>query len=326
MKKWGLILILILMVSCGDLNAQGDLLVVRSDLPQEFAAAQSYSILTGIPLISIRPDTLDNETKELLNGYLQSGNNKIIIIGGPGAISLKVQQEMDNLGFVTKRIAEADRYGTAAIMAIELYEKSPGAVILNGEEIQDLLMAQRLAAKSGYPIMFIKKDEVPATVINSIGILECKEAYVFRDDISESAMESLEGLGLRVIFVEDNSVFSFFNRDNSRIIYFVLVLIGMIVGLSASYAYLRINNKNKKLVQKVSYTLLNEDEEKIVKIIEEAGGELTQDTLPGLSDYSRPKISRVIADLVERDILWKEPKGRTFVLKLKKEFFREDSE
>ncbi len=64
-----------------------------------------------------------------------------------------------------------------------------------------------------------------------------------------------------------------------------------------------------------------EDEEKIVRAIIEGGGELTQDKLPEITDFSRPKISRIVADLADRGILTKTPQGRTQKLQIEKEFY-----
>ena len=58
----------------------------------------------------------------------------MLIIGGEAAISPGIQSELDSMGFATHRISEADRYGTSARVAVELYPDSKEVVLASGED------------------------------------------------------------------------------------------------------------------------------------------------------------------------------------------------
>ncbi|MFV2041307.1 MAG: helix-turn-helix transcriptional regulator, partial [Candidatus Hydrothermarchaeales archaeon] len=71
--------------------------------------------------------------------------------------------------------------------------------------------------------------------------------------------------------------------------------------------------------EKVPMNVLTSDEERVVRSIIDGGGEIGQDELYSLTGFSRPKISRLVAELVERDLIEKTQFKRTFKLKMKKE-------
>jgi len=54
-------------------------------------------------------------------------------------------------------------------------------------------------------------------------------------------------------------------------------------------------------------------------------GEVDQRTIVRETDFSKPKVSRVINDLIERGLVDKISKGRKNLIKLKKEVKRVDS-
>jgi uncharacterized membrane protein len=93
---------------------------------------------------------------------------------------------------------------------------------------------------------------------------------------------------------------------------------GLALGMLSVLAYLRA----RKIKQRLPYEILSEDEERVIKAIASEGGRLTQDALPEKTGFSRPKISRIVKELVERGIIEKVPKGRTHELTIKKEFYR----
>jgi uncharacterized membrane protein len=66
--------------------------------------------------------------------------------------------------------------------------------------------------------------------------------------------------------------------------------------------------------------VLTEDERMVVNAIVRAGGELRQDELPELTNYSRPKVSRIVNDLEGKQILMREKKGKTYKVSIAKKF------
>lgn len=313
MRLYILFIYLILVGSAYAFANEVDVILVRSDLPQEFAVAQAYSHLSGIPIVTTPSQELSEEAREQLRGYISLGYRNLVIIGGEKAVSLEVQREIDQLGYVTRRIAEADRYGTAATFAKEFYSNSEGAILLYGESSENLLLAMRLSSTTGYPILFVRRDGVPAAVKDALASLHVKKVLLFPQGLEASVKEELSGY--EVILVEEG-----FRLLKPRKLGLPLAFVaGLALGMLSVLAYLRA----RKIKQRLPYEILSEDEERVIKAIASEGGKLTQDALPEKTGFSRPKISRIVKELVERGIIEKVPKGRTHELTIKKEFYRE---
>lgn len=285
-----------------------DAIIVRSDLPYDWTVAQAYSQRAKIPIITTAPDKLDESTREQLIGFMQTGHNSLLVFGGETAISPSIEAEIVNQGFVTHRIREVDRYGTSARVAVELYEEAETVVIVNGEVVDGLLNAQMAALQSNSPIFLIKKDEIPQSVKEGLRLLGVKEVILIPSDLSENVVSELNSEYDVKFFPEDNIIES--GSINLRAFDIAL---GLLVGALLAMA-LRRRGK-----QRVPYNVLTDDEERIIKAIEAEGGEMGQDALYKATGFSRPKISRVVSELVERDLIDKTQFKRTFKLKIKKE-------
>jgi uncharacterized membrane protein len=264
-----------------------------------------------IPIITTFPDYLDQRTRNQLMGFKETGHNSILVLGGEAAISPSIESEMVDQGFLTHRIREVDRYGTSARVAVELYGSSESVVVVNGENVDNLLNSQTAAFQTGSPILFIKKNEIPASVIEALRLLDTKEVVLVPSGISDSINSELDSNYKVTIFPQDS-----LSRADSKNLRAFDIAIGLILG-----ALLTLVLRQRKK-EKVPYNVLTEDEEKIIKAIEESGGELGQDALYERTGFSRPKISRVVSELVERDLLEKTQFKRTFKLKIKKEFLK----
>ncbi|NOZ58169.1 MAG: MarR family transcriptional regulator [Euryarchaeota archaeon] len=314
MRLCVLLLYLILVGSAYASAGEVDVILVRSDLPQEFAVAQAYSHLSGVPIVTTPSQELSDEAREQLRGYIQLGYRNLVIIGGEKAVSLEVQREIDALGYVTRRIAEADRYGTAATFAKEFYSRAEGAILLYGESSENLLLAMRLSYATGYPILFVRRDHVPPAVKDALASLRVKKVLLFPGGLEASVKEELSGY--RVVPVERG--FAPPAKRSTALPVATAFAAGLVLGVLGAIAYRRV----RKMKQRLPYEVLSEDEERVVRAITGEGGRLTQDALPEKTGFSRPKISRIVKELVERGIIEKVPKGRTHELIIKKEFYR----
>jgi uncharacterized membrane protein len=310
MRLYILLSCLILVGSVYAFASEVDVILVRSDLPQEFAVAQAYSHLSGVPIVTTPSQELSDDAREQLRGYIQLGYRNLVIIGGEKAVSLEVQREIDALGYVTRRIAEADRYGTAATFAKEFYPRAEGAILLYGESSENLLLAMRLSSATGYPILFVKRDRVPPAVKDALASLRVRKVLLFPTGLEEDVREELSGY--EVVPVERG--FSLPERRGWKLP--LVFAAGVALGAISAIAYRRV----RKMKQRLPYEVLSEDEERVVRAITGEGGRLTQDALPEKTGFSRPKISRIVKELVERGIIEKVPKGRTHELIIKKEF------
>ncbi|MEE8168847.1 MAG: hypothetical protein V3T58_08265 [Candidatus Hydrothermarchaeales archaeon] len=309
-----LFFLLVLFLTMGSLGSQYDVIIVRSDVPADWIIAQAYSHKSGILIVATSPTHLDSTVKTQLSGYRNFGFEDVIIIGGENAISREVQQELDDMGFVTHRISEANRHGTSATMAIKLFPDSKTAILVNGEALEALLVAGRLASSTGDPVLFVKRDSIPPSVSAALKTIGAEKILLVDYELSDEMKRSLASQGYDIEVIK--SIEGFEVKRDMPTEYAYLIL-GIALGVFALFTTLRL----RRLKERVPYTLLTGDEEKIVKVILENSGEITQDQLPEKTSFSRPKISRVISELVGRDILSKEPHGRTQKLVVKKEFY-----
>jgi putative cell wall-binding protein len=291
----------------GGAEVEYDAIIVRSDLPYDWTVAQAYAQRAHIPIITTYPDVLDQRTRDQLTGFKDTGHSNILVFGGEDAISPNIEAEMVGQGFITHRIREVDRYGTSARAAVELYGGSESVVIVNGEDVDNLLNSQIAAFQTNSPILFIKEKEIPVSVKEALRLLDTKEVILVSSDVSEDVRAELESLYSINQFPVDTV------KTGQRDLRVLDIVIGLILG-----ALLTLAVKYRKR-ERVPYNVLTEDEEKIIKAIVENGGELGQDALYEKTGFSRPKISRVVSELVERDLLEKTQFKRTFKLKIKKE-------
>ena len=147
-----------------ELKGQADTAILAYGLnfPDALAIAP-YAAEKGYPILLTEKDKLSKATKE----YLAKNKNikNIIIVGGEGVISKKVQDSLK--GYNVERIAGLHRYDTAAKVAAK-FGKSKKAYIANGNSFADALTGAVLAAKEGAPLLLVEADKLPFATKNAI--------------------------------------------------------------------------------------------------------------------------------------------------------------
>ncbi len=304
---------LLLILTIGSLGAEYDVVLVRSDVYADWIIAQSYSHKSGVPIIATSPDSIDPQIREQLEGYRGFGFDQVLIIGGEKAVSLEVQRELEGMGYVTHRISEADRSGTSARVAVELFKGSDTAIIANGGASEALLVAGRLASTTGTPVLFVREDEIPPSVLAAMKSIGVDKVILVDLAISEDLKSTLVSKGYELEVIEAVSDYKPTEQKLSGTI--IMLAVGIAVGVAAVLIISKVMEKEEK----IPVTVLTEAEKKVVRAINERGGEITQDQLPELTSYSRPKISRVVSELVDRGVLAKQPQGRTQKITLEKQ-------
>jgi dihydrofolate reductase/acyl-CoA hydrolase len=90
------------------------------------------------------------------------GARNVYIIGGTGAISATVEDRLKQTGVTVIRIAGADRYQTAAEVAVWLGgENTDTAYLAYGYGEPDALAASAFAAQQGAPILLTETNQLP---------------------------------------------------------------------------------------------------------------------------------------------------------------------
>lgn len=154
-------------------------IIARNDV-DSFADALAGAPLAkkyGAPVLFTETASLSADTKSEIQ-RLKPG--KVFILGGPGAVSETVRQQLESMGLLVERIGGADRYETAALIAGKLAKLgcSGKAVIVNAWNYPDALAISPWAANNGAPILLTDTDELPAATKAALEKLQVTETYV----------------------------------------------------------------------------------------------------------------------------------------------------
>ncbi|HII95491.1 MAG TPA: hypothetical protein HA367_07145 [Candidatus Methanofastidiosum sp.] len=89
------------------------------------------------------------------------------------------------------------------------------------------------------------------------------------------------------------------------------MLAGLFLGAVALLIVFRFKKDDS-----VPVFVLTEDERKLIQALK--NGEDRQERLPEATNFSRPKITRLVMDLESKGIIFREKKGKTYKIKLDK--------
>ncbi|MBU7044256.1 MAG: hypothetical protein HXS47_11745 [Theionarchaea archaeon] len=297
-----------------------DVIVVRADLPIDYVVAQAYAHKEGIPIVTTNPLYLDDSVRRELEGYRSEGASTVLIIGGSDtAISTGIEQELRQMGYQTQRLWDWDRIGTAARVAIELWDSSQYAVIAHADVSESYLVASSISINLQAPILLTTEYELPDTTIQALKTLEVKEVFLVGPRISLDVEEEVQALGILIqrvgkdIEVKNITVVKNEQSLLHQIQQPIPLVVGGSIGLAIGYVLSKIFKKVKK--REIPMFVLTEDERKVVEAI---GDGLKQEKLPELTNFSRPKITRIISDLEAKQIITRTKYGKTYRIKVMK--------
>ncbi|MHA7138112.1 cell wall-binding repeat-containing protein [Rossellomorea arthrocnemi] len=163
------------------------LLARGHDFPDALAGAPlAYQL--NAPVLLTDKDFLNNETMAELK-RLEA--KKVIILGGKSAVSTTVEKSLKNMNLDVDRIAGANRFETAAMIADRMSGKPEKAILTYGYNFPDALAVASYAASKGYPILLTQKNELPKET--KVAITGVKEVFVIggRAVISDSIQADL---------------------------------------------------------------------------------------------------------------------------------------
>ncbi|MDU1443491.1 MAG: cell wall-binding repeat-containing protein [Clostridium cochlearium] len=108
------------------------------------------------PILLTNSKSLNTNTREELT---RMKVKKVLIIGGQGSISSKVEQDIKSMGITTERLGGRDRYETSIKIAERL--GNPGTLfVVTSNHFGDALSVGPIAAKKGAPIILTSKDNL----------------------------------------------------------------------------------------------------------------------------------------------------------------------
>src|SRR3989344_4926458 len=281
MKK--LILFAIVLLLIPTVNAASyDIVIARGDFPVDSIVAQGYK--------------------------------SALIIGGEDAVSKRVENNLERLNYSITRLWDWNRYGTAARVAVSLWETSETVIVAPGDQKGSLISAGRIAIDFKSPLLLVETNKVPDETKAAISDLRASR-IILAGNVSENVKSELAELG-GLQPTEQTQIALVKQTTDSRGLFVIGILVGgLVIFLISSLFSVGVFRRKME----VPYEVLSEDEKKIAKQIEKHGNSgLKQEELPSLTGFSRPKVTRLTSELEERDIIEKKKVGKTYILLLKR--------
>lgn len=98
------------------------------------------------------------------------------------------------------------------------------------------------------------------------------------------------------------------------------IVIGLLAGvLLVVVGYMYWKRRNTESLDTI-YPDLSDDQREIVELLEENGGEMLQKDVVNSSDYSKAKISGLVSELVDEEVVEKKKEGRSNKLKISSKY------
>lgn len=138
------------------------------------------------PILLTESRSLSDATSRAL---LNIKPRRVVVLGGPAVISHDIVRTLRSRGYGTPRIAGADRYETAAKIALLSGTDVPVVYVASGAErsYPDALAGASAAARDGGPVLLVKPDEIPASVTSALRELRPARIVVLGGDRAVSA-------------------------------------------------------------------------------------------------------------------------------------------
>src|SRR3989344_1337415 len=306
------VLFALALVAQGVFAANYDVVVVRGDYPVDLILGQTYAMQAGIPLISVSRFGITEDIDYELYGYRTQGYKNALIIGGEDSVQPGVEQDLNKLNFTVTRLWDWNRYGTAARVAVSLWEKSDTVVVTVGDRPGTLLTAGRTAFDFNSPILLVETEKVPQETKQAIQEIGASRIILI-GNVSEEVKAELSELG-GLQPTQQTQITIAKKAGNSKGLFLIGIIVGgLVIFLVSSLFSVGIFGQRRE----VRSEIFSADERKILKEIENRKN-LMQEDLPRFTGFSRVKVARITSELEERDIIEKQRVGKTHVLILKR--------
>lgn len=129
----------------------------------------THEAALNAPILLSTRDELSQQVVDYLADHPNVDN--VFIVGGPLAISAQVEEELEEMGYVTTRAWGATRFETA-VRVLETLEKyldnRTEVFVANGYSFADALIASVPAAEYGRPILLTEKDQLTAVTAEAL--------------------------------------------------------------------------------------------------------------------------------------------------------------
>lgn len=139
-------------------------------------AASATAARDGHPILLVTPTSIPAATKAALADL---DPQKVVIVGGTGAVGANVQTALAAPGRTVSRLADTSRYTTAVQISKNAYPNGAERVyVATGTNFPDALSGGVVAGLAGAPLLLVPPTGVPASVMAEIDRLGASEIRV----------------------------------------------------------------------------------------------------------------------------------------------------
>ncbi|WP_335870581.1 S8 family serine peptidase [Bacillus sp. 2205SS5-2] len=155
-------------------NKNGTFLILASgDVFADSLAVSPLASFLDSPILLVKNGKL---APSVISEVERLNPTYVLVVGGESAIPQIVESEINGLGVETSRISGKDRYETAVAINRVIPYSTNKAFIVSGENYPDALSVASYSGSKQYPILFVKKGEIPDIV----------EAYIKDNNITKT--------------------------------------------------------------------------------------------------------------------------------------------
>lgn len=143
-----------------------NVILARADNPADALSSASLSGVADAPILLTSPNSISDVVLDEID---RLGATTIYILGGKGAISSVIEQELLSYGFDVIRLGGSTRFDTAALINKEAGTSlGTKAIVVNGYAVADALSASSNSAINQIPIYLSKTGSLPVNLPSNI--------------------------------------------------------------------------------------------------------------------------------------------------------------
>jgi len=146
-----------------------------ADFPDALAGGPAAARLRGPVLLTGR----DGVPPVVLAELTRLAPSRVLLLGGTGAVSSAVQDQLTAAGLPVQRLAGAGRYETAALVSGTVFPADvPVAYVATGADYPDALAAAAAAGAAGAPVLLVGRSTLPAATATELSRLRPRSLVV----------------------------------------------------------------------------------------------------------------------------------------------------
>lgn len=151
------------------------IIIVNGDEFPDALCAAPLAKQYDAPIILCSGDTINEETRIQIT---KLDPKNAIIIGGVGAVSKGIEDNLKTMNVEVERIFGNDRFETSAKIS-EIIGFNNGAIVVNGNSYADALSACTISNCFSMPILLVEKDNIPQSIGKVIKDKNLKNSFIF---------------------------------------------------------------------------------------------------------------------------------------------------